>query len=99
MKINQLESHKQSHLRPKKYHCSFPDCTTSCTTPQHLRIHENEIHQRPNPYQVPPISHNGNILVHRFPSLFRIIQEKASFESTYYRGSYTFASLSMSTCR
>jgi uncharacterized Zn-finger protein len=54
MKSTYLAAHKQIHGPRKMFTCSFPDCTVSCTTRQHLKSHES-LHTQPNPYQVPQL--------------------------------------------
>jgi uncharacterized Zn-finger protein len=49
MKNTHLATHKQTHSA-KRFECSFPECTVTCSTRQHLKCHE-ALHTEPNPYQ------------------------------------------------
>lgn len=52
LRAKQLSSHKQSHSTAPRFNCTFPDCNVSCSTRQHLNVHQ-QIHTNPKTYTVP----------------------------------------------
>lgn len=92
-----LARHKETHSPQKPHRCSYPGCTVSCTTRQHLKTHES-LHTEPTPYQVTPLPSNLTLVCRISPLRF-IVSQETSPTLTYFRNTYSCSCLSLSSCR
>ena len=97
MRAKQFSSHKLSHSTAPRFSCTFPDCNVSCSTRQHLNIHQ-QIHSNPKTYTVYqiPICPMIDPLVHRLSPLFGDISQETFVTSTHNRRTHSIATLPLS---